>query len=333
MSTPPSHPQVTVVMPVLNEERHLREAVDAVLDQDYAGDLDVVLALGPSRDRTDEVAAALAAGDPRIRLVQNPTGRTPNGLNAAIALATGEVVVRVDGHAVLPRGYVAAAVRALEDTGADNVGGIMAAEGATPFERTVARAMTSRLGVGSAAFHVGGTAGPAETVYLGAFRRSALTPVGGYDERFTRAQDWEMNHRIRSTGGLVWFEPAMRVSYRPRAGFRALARQYRDYGRWRRVVMRAHPQTISLRYLAAPVAVAAIALGTVAGAVGLLLGVPWLLVGFAAPVGYAALVVVGGLAEGGGLRPGERLRLPAVLATMHLCWGYGFLTSVTNPLK
>src|SRR3954463_5375973 len=104
----PATPAVTVVMPVLNEERHLAEAVAAILAQDYPGPLDVVLALGPSTDRTAEVAAGLAGAHPRIRTVENPTGRTPNGLNAAIALAEGEVVVRVDGHAMLPAGYVAA---------------------------------------------------------------------------------------------------------------------------------------------------------------------------------------------------------------------------------
>ena len=113
----------------------------------------------------------------------------------------------VDGHALVPDDYVAVAVDVLERTGADNVGGMMAAEGTTPFERAVAAAMTSRLGVGSASFHVGGEEGEALTVYLGAFRRSALERVGGYDESMVRAQDWEMNHRIRESGGLIWFTP------------------------------------------------------------------------------------------------------------------------------
>ena len=120
-------------------------------------------------------------------------------------------MVRVDGHALFPADYVRTAVEVLTETGADNVGGIMAAEGTTPFEQAVARAMTSRLGVGSARFHTGGEAGPADTVYLGVFRRSALERVGGYDESFLRAQDWEMNLRIRRSGGLVWFTPRLRV--------------------------------------------------------------------------------------------------------------------------
>ena len=200
-------PPISVIMPILNEERHLRDAVHQVLSQQYDGPIEVVLAVGPSQDRTQEVAEALAAEDPRVRVVPNPTGRTPNALNAAIAATRYDIIARVDGHAMLPPDYLRVAVETLEATGADNVGGIMAAEGITPFEQAVARAMTSKIGVGGARFHTGGEPGPADTVYLGVFRRSALERVGGYDEHFLRAQDWEMNYRIRKTGGLVYFQP------------------------------------------------------------------------------------------------------------------------------
>jgi hypothetical protein len=312
-------PAVSVVIPVLNEERHLRDAVRQVLGQAYAGDVEVVLALGPSTDATDEVAAELAAADPRVRTVRNPTGRTPNGLNAAIRSASHDILVRVDGHAEIPEGYLATAVRTLAETGADNVGGMMKAVGQTPFERAVARAMRSRIGVGGGAFHVGGAAGPVDTVYLGAFRRSALDRVGGYDERYTRTQDWHLNLRLRQTGGTVWFTPDMSVVYRPRSNVRALARQYFEYGRWRRVVIREHPETASARYLAPPVMV----LGTTAAT---LAAFAWP-VTLAVPAAYAVAVGVGGVAISRGERVGVRLRTPIALATMHWSWGVGFLTS------
>lgn len=313
-------PAVSVIMPVLNEERHLAEAVRAILTQDYPGELELVVAVGPSRDRTQEIAEKLAADDARIAVVANPTGRTPNGLNACIKAAQYSVVVRVDGHSMLPPDYVRAAVETLEETGADNVGGIMAAEGVTPFEKAVARAMTTKIGIGNAQFHVGGEPGEAETVYLGSFRRTALERVGGYDETFVRAQDWEMNHRIRQTGGTVWFTPRMRVTYRPRPNTRALARQFFQTGKWRRVVGREHQGTLNLRYLAPPIAVVAIAVGVVAGAVGFWPG--WVI-----PGGYAAAVLGGSAVTGRGLPASAWVRLPLVYATMHLSWGTGFLLS------
>jgi succinoglycan biosynthesis protein ExoA len=317
---PTAQPSVAVVIPVLNEERHLEEAVDAALKQEYAGPVTVVLALGPSRDRTDEIARDLEAREPRVHLVANPSGLTPDALNAAIAASESDVVVRVDGHGVLDPGYIATAVRLLDETGAANVGGIMDAEGATSFERAVAAAMTSKLGVGGSRFHVGGDAGPADTVYLGVFRRQWLRRMGGYDRRFVRAQDWELNHRIREAGGLVWFSPQLRVAYRPRASLRALARQYRDYGRWRRVVSRTHAGTINLRYLAPPLALVVVVLSLLGSVLE-----PWLL---AVPAAYLLLTTVGGLTlRDRRLRPLDRLWLPLVLPTMHLAWGWGFLTS------
>lgn len=136
-------PPVAVIMPVLNEEQHLAEAVAAITGQDYPGELQIALALGPSTDATDEVAQRLRADDPRILLVPNPTGKTPAGLNAALAATTHPIVVRVDGHALLPADYISTAVEVLQRTGADNVGGVMAAEGVTDFERAVACAMRS----------------------------------------------------------------------------------------------------------------------------------------------------------------------------------------------
>lgn len=314
-----AHPPVSVVIPVLDEGRHLRDAVGQVLKQAYAGDLEVVLALGPSTDDTDAVAADLVAKDSRVHTVANPSGRTPAALNAAIGAAHHDIVVRVDGHAEIPADYVATAVRTLAETGADNVGGLMKAVGRTTFERAVACAMRSRLGVGGGTFHVGGGAGPVDTVYLGAFRRSALERVGGYDERYTRTQDWHLNLKLRQSGGTIWFTPDMEVTYRPRSSVRALARQYFQYGQWRRVVAREHPETVNARYLAPPVMV----VGTTAATLVALAWLPAALV----PAAYAAGIAIGGVAISGREPLRTRLLTPVVLATMHWSWGMGFLTS------
>ncbi len=320
-------PAVSVVVPVLNEERHLADAVHRILDQGYPGELEVVLALGPSRDRTDQVAAELVARDPRVRTVRNPTGRTPSGLNAAIAASSHPVVVRVDGHGLLAPGYLRTAVRLLETTGAANVGGVMAAEGVTAFQQAVARAMTSVFGVGGSRFHTGGEPGPADTVYLGVFRREVLVEHGGYDESFLRAQDWELNHRIRAAGGLVWFSPELSVTYRPRSSLRALAGQYFHYGRWRRVVMRQHPGTATYRYLAAPAAVIASSLGGLLGMIGVLVGSPALGAALVVPVGYLLGVLAAAALSSRGLSARSMAWLPVAFATMHWAWGIGFLTS------
>jgi hypothetical protein len=328
-------------MPVLNEERYLASSVEHILSQDYPGELQLVLALGPSRDRTTEIAERIAAADSRVTVVDNPTGRIPSAINAAVKAARHSVIARVDGHALLPPGYLRLAVATLAETGAVNVGGIMAAEGETPFQQAVAWAMTSPFGVGASRFHTGGSPGPADTVYLGVFRREAIEQVGGYNEEYLRAEDWEMNHRIRECGGLIWFQPDMRVTYRPRASVRRLGSQYFYYGRWRRVVVRQHTGTVNLRYLAPPAVVTVISFGTlsgIAGLAGLLGGATgsWpvvALAGFAAPVLYGAGVLAVAARAARQVHPRVAARLPLVLTTMHLAWGAGFLTSPRRLLS
>ena len=314
-------------MPVRNEERHLAQAVSRVLQQGYPGEFELILAIGPSKDRTMEIARSLEASDPRVRVLENPTGKIPSALNIAVSAARHEVIARIDGHALLPPGYLASAVRILETTGAADVGGIMAAEGESDFQRAVAWAMTSPVGVGAAENHTGGEAGPALTAYLGVYRRSAILAAGGWDEAMLVAEDWELNYRIRSTDGLIWFDPSLRVIYRPRASLRALAIQYFRYGRWRRVVARQYPDTVSVRYLAPPAASALFIIGLVLGVIGLATGLNWLALGFILPGGYLTGVILTGLGLPKNVTPGVRVRIPLVLATMHLCWGTGFLTS------
>jgi glycosyltransferase involved in cell wall biosynthesis len=320
-------------MPVLNEERHLEEAVGRVLEQDYPGELEVVLAIGPSKDRTQEIADKLAEKDHRITIVPNPTGKTPAALNVGIAHAKHDILVRVDGHGALTDGYITRAVEVLEETGADNVGGVMAAEGRTPTEMAVACAYRSRLGLGASTFHQGGKAGPADTVYLGVFRRAALERVGGFDETMHRAQDWELNYRIRKTGGLIWFTPDLSVTYRPRSSLSAVAKQFFHTGQWRREVIRRHPETANKRYLAPPVAVILLAVGTILGIVGLATGVSWLDLGFIAPLGYALLLIFGSAMEGRYLPWKALFWMPLVCATMHISWGLGFLIGLREQPK
>ena len=308
---------MAVVIPVRNDAAGLPRSVAAVLAQDYPGELTVCLGVGPSGDGTEAVAADLAARHANVLAVPNPSGATAAGLNAAIRATRSEVVARVDGHCELSPGYLTTAVEALASSGAANVGGLQDAVGETSFERTVAAAMTSAVGTGGARFHTGGAAGPVDTVYLGVFRRDALERVGLFDERLVRNQDYELNIRLRAAGEVVWFDPRLRVTYRPRPSLRRLARQYFEYGRWKRAVLTLHPRSLKLRQ-AAPAAVSA----AVGGGLALALVARWRRA-LLTPFGYlAALALAAPRVD-----REHPWRAAAVLATMHLAWGAGFLTA------
>jgi GT2 family glycosyltransferase len=206
----------------------------------------------------------------------------------------------------------------LKKSGAVNVGGVMAAVGVTNFEKAVAGAMRSPLGVGASRFHTGGSAGEVDTVYLGAFIRSALVDIGGFDERFIRAQDWELNHRLRANGGIVYFDPRLEVTYRPRPNLGKLAKQYFEYGRWRRVVSRRHKGTINFRYLAPPLTL----IGVCAS---LALGMIFTPILFFPAFIYASFIIFGSVLISKSLL--DFFLLLIILPVMHFSWGAGFITS------
>lgn len=303
-------PSVSVVVPVRNEAEHLERAVASILAQEYPLPFEVCLAVAPSDDGTEQVAEQIAAGQSRVSLVANPAGVTPAGLNAAIRATSGEIVVRVDGHAELSPGYVRRAVATMCRTGAVNVGGMQVPKPETPFEEAVAAATTSWMGTGGATYRVGGAEGPVDTVYLGVFDRAAGDAVGWFDESLIRNQDYELNIRLRSAGGTVWFDPELRVGYRPRGTWKALAKQYYEYGWWKAEVVRRHPGSLRLRQLAPAMLVPAIALSFVMSCrrpVSLIL-----------PVGYLAA------AAGTTLRP----RRTAVIVSTQIAWSLGFWSGI-----
>jgi Glycosyltransferases, probably involved in cell wall biogenesis len=325
LSPLPEFPAVSYVMPVLNEAAHLAQAVQAVLGQEYRGEQELVLALGASSDATDQVAAELAASDPRVHLVANPRNDIPIGVNLAIAASRHPVVIRVDAHAELPPGYTATMVEFLRRSGAGNVGGVMEARGHGRFQQAVARGYNSRFGLGGGVYHHGEDEVDADSAYLGVFRREVLDAVGGFDERLRRAEDWELNLRIRQAGYRIRFTPKVKVVYWPRDNWDALRRQMYATGVWRGALVRRQGRT-PLRYLPPPAVAVLVAIGLVAGvlqAVGLL--GPWWALAWLPAVGYLIGVGVVGLTLLGGDGLTARLLNAVVLATMHLSWGLGFL--------
>lgn len=322
-------PGVSYVMPVLNDVTHVRAAVDSLLDQDYEGAFDVAIAVGPSIDGTNELVEELSRADARVKVIDNLVGSTPAGLNIAIRATSNPIIVRVDAHSVLPRDYTRTAVETILRTGAGNVGGIMDARGTSVFEDAVAAAYGSRVGLGGTPHHVGGEEGPADTVYLGVFRREVLTDVGLFDERIKRGQDWELNRRIRAGGHAVWFTPKLRVVYRPRPTLSRLARQFFSTGMWRGELSRRFPSRNTLRYFVPPLMVIGVTVGMLLGIGGIVQAavgvVPWLLAAFAVPAFYALTVLLAAVGMPGPISARARLWLLLVLPCIHFCWGIGFI--------
>jgi len=316
MATSRALPAISVVLPVLNEQDHLRAAVQSVLDQKYPSDLEILIALGPSTDRTNRVAKDLAKTDSRIRLVPNPLAKTTIAMNECIRQARHDVIVRVDAHSELGANYLTRGVEILLETKADEVGGVMAAAGRSAFQKAVAWAYTNRFGIGGASYHVGGEAGEAESAYLGIFLKTALSRVGGYDESIIRGEDWDLAQRIKSSGGKIWFSPELVATYWPRGRFDLLVRQFWSTGVWRGDLTRRNISAASKRYFAPPALVVIVLAGLLSLCFGLTVGILPL-------AGYlAAVALLAATASNLSLK--SRIAILVVLPTIHFAWGAGF---------
>jgi succinoglycan biosynthesis protein ExoA len=329
-------PGVSYVMPVLNEADYVESAVASILAQDYPAQSEVVLALGPSTDETNAIVARMQRADPRIETVDNPGTDIPIGLNLAIKASRYPVIVRVDAHTELPAGYTRQAVTTLVDKGAANVGGIMVAVGRPGLQAAVARAYNSRLGLGGGAYHSADEPpGEAESAYLGVMRSDALAEIGYFDETLRRGEDWELNHRLREAGHLVWLDPSLRVNYWPRSTWPALVRQFYATGVWRGELVRRLHRRNSPRFFAPPVLVVATGAAVVLAPAAAAIGTGWLTAvaaGVAAgPAAY--LTLLGAVAVGSGGSLADRARLCGVLATMHYAWGAGFLVGTLRGAR
>ena len=334
----PALPGVSYVIPVLNEVAYIEDAIRTVLAQDYAGEKELILALGPSSDGTTELVTRLAAEDSRIISVPNPDTDIPVALNLAITASRYPIVVRVDAHSELDPSYTRRAIDTLRRTGAANVGGVMKARGKTPFQSAVARAYNSRFGLGGGSYHGGAEEGPAESAYLGVIRREVLDEVKLFDESVRRGEDWELNLRIRAAGHSVWFDPSLEVTYWPRESWTKLVRQFCATGIWRGELVRRYAGRNPWRFFAPPVLVLAVLLslvllvlqftGVVRGWPGIVLSLIYL-----GPLAYLVLLLLLSFSKAGGPGWGDRWRFFLVLPTMHLSWGVGFIIGLVRGAR
>jgi glycosyltransferase involved in cell wall biosynthesis len=319
---------VSIIMPVRNEADCMERSLGAVFAQDYPPErMEVIVADGTSTDGTREIVERWAQSRPRLTLVDNPGGIVPTGMNAALAVARGEIVVRVDGHCEIAPDYVSRCVGHLETAGVDGVGGPVETVGKTPTARAIALAMSSRFGVGNSAFRtVRETTELADTVPFPAYPRALIERAGPYDEELVRNQDDEYNYRLRKLGARLLLAQDVKSVYYSRSSFRSLARQYFQYGFWKVRVLQKHPRQMRRRQFAPPLLVAALLFGLASSPFS---AWGWRWLGAVAVLYALALALASFVAA---RRGGWRLLplLPPAFATLHFAYGSGFLAGLVR---
>lgn len=319
-----ARPFVSIVIPTRNEARHIGECLDAILAGSYPPHrLEIIIADAGSTDATRDIIAGYQARDARIRLVENPGRSAGAGLNAAIAHARGDIILRVDGHTLVAPDYVERCVERLAgDEGLGNVGGPQNPIGEGLFGEAIALALRSPFSMGGSPFRYTVQPRYLDTVYLGAFRRPVLERLGGFDPRLPANEDYELNYRLRRAGFRILCDPAIRSKTYTRRDVLGLARQYLRYGYGKACVLAKHPRSIAGRQLLALLLMVAYL-----GSAGLALAghpVPLLGITMAYLAGNVGASAAAGMGRAG--RPGWLI--PLVFLIMHVCWGLSLMAGL-----
>jgi len=325
-------PLVSVIIPCYNEEATIGGLLHAIHQQTLpTTDVEVVIADGMSTDRTRERIAGFQKAHPEliIKLVDNTKRIIPAALNLALENATGEFIVRMDGHTLPAADYLEKCIQALVAGKGENVGGVLEVKPGrdTWIAKSIALAAVHPLGVGDAHYRRATAATEADTVAFGSFRRSLVEKIGNFDETLLVNEDYEFNTRIRASGGRIWIDPGIRAVYYSRPDLKSLARQYFSYGYWKFKMLQRYPGTIRWRQALPPVFVFGLLML-------LLLSAFW---NFARIVFAAAIILYLFILIVGSIKPAIKTKqpltiigIPLAIATMHVSWGSGFWWSLAK---
>jgi glycosyltransferase involved in cell wall biosynthesis len=241
---------VSVIMPILNEEKYIGKCLDSLVLQDYLKEnLEILLVDGMSNDDTVKIVNEYLKKYNYIKLLSNPKKTVQYALNIGIENARGEYIVRMDAHAFYANDYISKCVEYIKKTKAENVGGPTVVKGFEPVQKIVAAAYNSPFALGASHHYEENFEGYADTVAWGAFKKQTLENMGMYDTRLPRSEDDDLNYRIIENGGKIFITPEIKSVYYPKDSFKKLFEQYFNYGLWKVAVIKKHRKPSRIAHL------------------------------------------------------------------------------------
>lgn len=317
---------VSVVMPVYNEEKFIEKCVDSLLMQDYPlENMEWIFVDGLSKDKTVALLEKYREKYPNlIRIHENPNKIVPYAMNIGIEASRGRYIVRLDAHADYAVDYISKCVHYLENTDAENVGGVAETKANGFMGGAIAKMLSSKFGVGNSQFRTNGESGYVDTVPFGAFRREVFSKYGGYDERLVRNQDNEMNFRIRKNGGKIYLANDIRLSYYCRDSVKSIASMAKKNGMWNIITMKLCPGSMGLRHFV-PLMFIASVLGL--GILGAFSQIFLVLLGAELSL-YFALDIFFSIKQATSVK--EFFALISLFPIFHIAYGFGSLVGITK---
>ncbi len=321
---------VSIIIPCLNEEKHIGYVIDAIANQTFPMQLmEVLIADGGSIDNTVKIIQSKQVEYPdlAIKIIDNPKKIIPAALNQAIRASLGEIIIRMDAHAIPDENYVKYCVENLSAMIAENVGGLWLIQPGDSgwMAKSISLAASHPFGVGDAKYRYSSKSAFVDTVPFGAFNRDLFNKIGLFDEKLLANEDYEFNMRIKKNGGKIYFDPRITTKYFARGTISALAKQYWRYGFWKFQMLKKFPKTIRFRQAIPPIFVLGLFLLLVMS-----LFISWMLTIFVGLLLLYLLILLLGIIPLYKKEKDLRLFIGVTVAiiTMHFSWGSGFMASI-----
>jgi cellulose synthase/poly-beta-1,6-N-acetylglucosamine synthase-like glycosyltransferase len=320
----------SIISPIRNEEQYIAKCLSSLVNQNYKkSKYEILIVDGMSSDATRKIVREFEIKHDNIKLLDNPNKTVPYALNLGIKRANGNVIVRVDGHAVIEKDYLLKCKKYLQQTDAECVGGVIESINETYIGKAIALAMSSPFGVGNARFRTSGKEGFVDCLAFGAYRREVFDQIGCFNEEFIRCQDDEFNYRLRKLGGKIYFTPEIKSYYYPRSNLKKLWRQYYQYGFWKIRVLQKHFKTIQPRQFVPP----AFVVSLITTGFGALFSKSILFIFILISSIYLAVSFIASLKIS--LKNGFNYLyiLPVIFFILHFSYGLGFITGFIGFYK
>ncbi len=317
-------PPISIIMPIYNEAEFITMSLNALLNQDYKGPVEILCIDGMSNDGTRNIIRTIIKKNHNIKIIDNPFRIIPKALNMGIREAKHEYIARMDAHSMADPHYLTKCTEVLKNTNADCVGGRWIYKGSNFISSAIAAAMDSKFGVGTAKWRGTTSAGNADTVPFGFWKRELLLDMGGFNETLLCNEDYEFNYRLRMAGGRIYYSPDIISTYYVRKNLYLLWKQYFKYGFWKPRILQMHPASLRLRHSIAPL----FTVGLLFGPIISLFSINFLKLYCTGLILYFILLFLFSLLQS--VRHGWKY-LPMILPAfviLHTAWGTGFLTGI-----
>ena len=318
-----TNPNVSIIIPCRNEEKYISKCVNSILNQDYTGEIEVLVVDGMSDDKTREIVQNF--NNPKVRLIDNPHQFTPHAMNIGLREASYDLIIRIDAHAIALPSFIQNNVNSIfESEEIMCAGGKIINVYENKISRSIGLAMSSVFGVGNATFRVGGEKKFVDTLAFGIYKKEVFDKIGIFDEDLIRNQDDELNFRLIKSGYKILYNPDIQSEYYVRGSIKKLFKQYYQYGYWKVYVNKKHKTITTVRQMIPLFFVLGLMFGAILSFI-----VPyfvWLFLGGISM--YVLLALYFGIKSAKNIT--ESLKVALIFPILHFSYGWGYLTGIFN---